>query len=126
LFLVNSFLAYENTVAVGADGGWWLPYKAHRAVTVPPINYSLENEPRQGYRQEINEVTAAILEKGITDPEVQKLLDERGITHVYLGQQQGSVNYAGPPLSAEQLLTTNDYRPIYHEDRVWIFERVSP
>ena len=126
LFLINSFLAYENTVAVGSDGGWWLPVKARRAVTVPPINYSLENEPRPGYRKEVNEVTAAILEKGITDPEVQRLLDERGVTHVYLGQQQGSVNYAGPPISAEQLLTMDAYRPIYHEDRVWIFERKRP
>ena len=126
LILVNSFLAYDNTVAVGSDGGWWLPFKAQRAVTLPPINYSLETGPYPEYRQKVNQITSAILEKGIVDPTVQDLLDEWGVTHIYLGQQQGSVNYAGPPIMAEQLLTLASYRPVYHEDRVWIFERTQP
>lgn len=126
LILVNSFLAYDNTVAVGSDGGWWLPFKARRAVTVPPINYSLETGPDPNFRQRVNEITSAILEKGINDPEVLNLLDERGVTHIYLGQQQGSVNYGGPPIQAEQLLAMSSYTPIYHEDRVWIFERNQP
>lgn len=111
---------------MGSDGGWWLPFKARRAVTVPPINYSLETGPDPNFRQRVNEITSAILEKGINDPEVLNLLDERGVTHIYLGQQQGSVNYAGPPIQAEQLLAMSSYTPIYHEDRVWIFERNQP
>ena len=126
LILVNAFLAYDNAVAVGSDGGWWLPFKARRAVTLPPINYTFETGPAPNYRQQVIEIPAAILEKGISDPEVQSLLDEHGVTHIYLGQQQGSVNYAGPPIQAEQLLALNSYRQIYHEDRVWIFERNLP
>lgn len=126
LILVNSFLAYDNTVSVGSDGGWWLPFKARRAVTVPPINYTFETGPDPNFRQRVNEITAAILAKGINDPEVVNLLDERGVTHIYLGQQQGSVNYAGPPIQAEQVLAMDSYTPIYHEDRVWIFERNQP
>jgi len=126
LILVNSFLAYDNTVAVGSDGGWWLPFKAQRAVTLPPINYSLETGPDPEYRQRVNQITSAILEKGIMDPAVQDLLAERGVTHIYLGQQQGSVNYAGPPILAEQLLSMGSYHPVYHEDRVWVFERIQP
>lgn len=60
------------------------------------------------------------------DPAVQDLLAERGVTHIYLGQQQGSVNYAGPPILAEKLLSMDNYHPVYHEDRVWVFERIQP
>jgi len=126
LILVNSFLAYDNTVAVGSDGGWWVPFKALRAVTLPPINYSLETGPDPEYRQRVNQITSAILEKGIMDPDVQDLLSERGVTHIYLGQQQGSVNYTGPPILAEEILSTGNYLPVYHEDRVWVFERIQP
>ena len=63
--------------------------------------------------------------KGLADGSVLYLLRERKITHIYIGQQQGRVNYDGPlTIDPEQLLTSPFFRPIYHEDRVWIFEVV--
>jgi len=50
-------------------------------------------------------------------------LRARGITHVYIGQRQGRVNYAGPyVLKPTELLTDSRFRLVYREDRVWVFE----
>jgi hypothetical protein len=125
-FLINSFFAYGGTVIVGSDGGWWLPVLARRANTVPPLNYALEQGPWPGYRLWVNDLTRQIQEHGVDDPETVDELRAREITHVYIGQQQGRVNYIGPHvLSSEELLQSSYYRPIYHQDQVWVFELVE-
>jgi hypothetical protein len=124
-FLVNSFFAYGGSVVVGSDGGWWLPLLAGRANTVPPLNYGTERGPRPDYRAWVNEVTAKVQQYGMESPEVLAMLGERGVTHVYIGQQGGKVNYEGPgPLSPVVLLKSKHYRLVYHQDRVWVFEIV--
>jgi len=53
-------------------------------------------------------------------------LRARGITHVYIGQRQGRVNYAGPyVLKPTELLADSRFRLVYREDRVWVFEVVQ-
>jgi hypothetical protein len=122
-FLVNAFFAYSGSSVVGSDGGWWLPLLAGRQTTLPPILYGSEQAPRADYRLWINALTAALEQKPIDDPEMLAMLRERGITHIYIGQRQGRLNYAGPAvLNPEQLRNSSHFRPIYHEDRVWVFE----
>jgi hypothetical protein len=121
-FLVNSFPAYGDSSIVGSDGGWWLPLTAKRTTTLPPLTYTSEQGPRPDYREWVNVLTHEILAKGISDPDVLAMLTERGVTHVYIGQQQGQVNYRGPRLEPGELLSDPHFRPIYHHDRVWIFE----
>ncbi len=125
-FLVNAFFAYDNAVAAGSDAGWWLPLLTGRQTNLPPMNYGSEQEPRPGYMRWVNEPTRLVQSSGIGAPDTLALLKERGITHVYIGQQRGRVGYDGPhTLSAEQLLADPHFTPIYHQDRVWIFE-VAP
>jgi len=122
-FLVNSFFAYDDTVIVGSDGGWWLPLLAQRQTTLPPLTYGSEGGPRPDYVQWINALTTEIQNKGIAHPDVLALLRERGVTHVYIGQRQGRVNYGGPyVLEPGQLLASPNFRLVYHQDRVWVFE----
>lgn len=122
-FLVNSFLAYGDTLVAGSDAGWWLPLLAGRATTLPPINYSSEQGPRPDYLDWTNALTVAIQERGLEDAQVRALLKERGVTHVYIGQQGGRVGNPGPPLLQAGLLSESPYyRVVYHQDRVWIFE----
>ncbi len=124
-FLVNSFFAYQGSVIVGSDGGWWLPLSAHRASTLPPLTYATELGPRPDYVSWINALTTQLQDKGIDNPDVLAMLLDRGITHVYIGQQQGRVNYGGPHvLEPEVLLSSPHFRPVYHQDRVWVFEIV--
>jgi hypothetical protein len=124
-FLVNSFFAYNDSVIVGSDGGWWLPLLASRQTTLPPINYGSEQGVRADYREWINALPRLIQSKGMNDAGVAAELRARGITHVYIGQRQGRVNYAGPyVLKPTELLTDSRFRLVYREDRVWVFETI--
>ena len=123
LFLVNSFLAYGNTTVVGSDGGWWLPLIALRRTTLPPINYGTERLPDPDFRASIRELTASIQQKGVANSDVIKLLEQWGVTYVYVGQQQGHVNYDGPVIEPEQMLANpGNFRLSYHQDRTWVFQ----
>ncbi|MDY6877943.1 MAG: DUF6541 family protein [Chloroflexota bacterium] len=124
-FLVNSFFAYGGSVVVGSDGGWWLPFLTGRANTVPPLNYGTERGPEPDYREWVNDLTRQIQGMGIDDPATLTMLQERGITHVYIGQQQGRVNYGGPDvLDPETLLGSTRYQLVYYQDRVQVFRLV--
>ena len=120
--LVNSFAAYGGAAVAGSDGGWWLPLLTSNNSTQPPINYTLEQGPFPGYRQWVNALIEEIQSKGINNPDVLAMLEERNITHVYIGQQQGQVGYGGKGLSPEILLASPYFSPLYHQDRVWIFK----
>lgn len=121
-FLINSLFAFGNNVIVGSDAGWWLPLLANRQTTTPPINYGLEEDPWPGYAQEVNSLTSKIEDLGIDDPDVLKSLRKHNIKFIYIGQRHGSVNSGRfPLLDPKNLLASNNYVPIYHEDRVWIF-----
>ncbi len=121
-FHVNQFFAFSESVTVGSDAGWWLPLIADRATDLPPINYGFEQTSRADYREWTNALPKLIEEKGIDHPEVLAAFRERGITHIYIGQRQGRVNYSGPEiLEPERLLDSLAFTPVYHEDRVWIF-----
>jgi hypothetical protein len=121
-FIVNSFFAFSNYVIVGSDGGWWLPLSSYHRTTQPPINYGTEGGPRPDYREWVNALTASIQSKGIDDPDILEMLSDRGITHVYIGQKQGSVNSPSPLLDPDHLNASSHFIPIYHKDRVWVFE----
>lgn len=124
-FLVNSFFAYGGTVVVGSDGGWWLPLLAGHKTNLPPITYGSESDPWPGYKDWVHSMTSEVLEKGIDDPQVLSMLNERDLQYIYVGQLQGSVNNPGPfPLAPETLLASQYFQPIYHQDRVWIFKMV--
>ncbi|HEC61261.1 MAG TPA: DUF1616 domain-containing protein [bacterium] len=120
-FLVNSFFAYGDILIVGSDAGWWLPLLANRQTTLPPINYGNEQGFQPDYVVWVNALNVAILQNGLDHPDVQALLSERGVTHVYIGQLQGQVNYQGPALDPNLMLASPNFQPVYHRDRVWIF-----
>lgn len=122
VFLVESKLAYGSTLTAGTDGGWWLAYLAERASTQPPLNYAQEQSTVPGYYDQVHDITAAMVSKGIADPETQNLLQEFGVTHVYIGQLQGASNTDRPSVTPQELLELGWARPVYHQDRVWVFE----
>lgn len=121
--LVNSFPTYADSSIVGSDAGWWLPLLAGRQTTVPPLNYSSERGPAPDYEQRVNELSHLVREAGPTNEAVVTMLQGEGVTHVYIGQRQGQVNYTGPAaIDPNELLNSPYYRLRYHQDRVWIFE----
>jgi hypothetical protein len=126
-FLVNSFFAYGDSLVVGSDAGWWLPLLASRETTLPPINYAFESGPSHNYVAFINNLVAEIEEKGISHPDILGELQNRDVTHIYIGQQQGKVNTNTPPLlKVKDLLKDPNFRLVYNQDLVKIFEIVNP
>ena len=122
-FLINSFSAYGDTSIVGSDAGWWLPILAHRQSTVPPLTYAAEQGITADYGQKVKGFFDKMKVNGITSPEALGLLKEHGISHIYIGQRHGNVNYSGTDV-LDPLILNNDqhFHLVYHEDRVWIFE----
>jgi hypothetical protein len=126
-FLVNSFFAYGDTLVVGSDAGWWLPMLAKRETTQPPINYGMEHGFGLDFVHYTNQLISEIQAKGISHLDVLEKLYDREVTNIYIGQQQGQVNTNGPPLlKIEDLLKDPNFRLIYNQDRVWIFEVLRP
>jgi hypothetical protein len=121
-FLVNSFFAFNNTVIVGSDGGWWLPLLGSRMTNTPPINYDFEAGPTDDFQEVTNLLVLEVQQKGLNDPAVIEMLQERGIEYVYVGQKQGSVNSPKPLIQIEQLVGSPYYQLLYHQDRVWIYK----
>jgi len=52
----------------------------------------------------------------LDDEEVRRLLDERGVTHLYIGARGGSIRPG-------MLLDNPCWRLVYSNGAVWIFER---
>jgi hypothetical protein len=74
----------------------------------------------------VNSLITEIQTKSLDHPDVLRMLKERGISNVYIGEQQGRVNNPNPILDPDKILTSPYYQPIYHEDRVWIFKILFP
>lgn len=124
-FLVNFLAGYGGEASLGTDGGLWIPLLAGRKSAIPPLNYAAEQGMRPDYRQWVNELAQWVPQMDIDDPKVLARLQERGVTHIYIGQQQGQVYYCGGGvLDPEALLRSFHSRLVYHQDRVWIFEVV--
>jgi hypothetical protein len=120
-FLVNSFFAYGGTAVVGSDGGWWLPLLTKRLTTQPPLPYVSESAPHSNFVPYTNELVASIELFGINHPDILEELHNRGITHIYIGQQHGSVN-GSPLLNIKDLQDNPKFKLVYNQDRVFIFQ----
>jgi len=114
--------AYGGSLVVGTDGGWWIPLETLRQSTQPPLNYGTENGVTPDYRARINETVRTVIDQGLTHPDTLNMLKERGIGYVYIGQQQGLVNSSQPLLDLQTFQNDPHFSPVYHQDRVWIFE----
>jgi hypothetical protein len=122
-FLINGYFGYGGSSLLGADAGWWIPLLAGRENTIPPLTYVSETPISPGYPRQVHALMAQVQATDLSTPEGLDLLVHNGVTHIYIGQREGRVGNPGASLiSAETLLAAPYYEPVYHEDRVWIFE----
>jgi hypothetical protein len=66
-------------------------------------------------------LVASIELLGINHPDILEELHNRGITHIFIGQQHGSVN-GSPLLDIKKIKADPNFRTIYQNDRVLILE----
>jgi hypothetical protein len=125
-FLVNGFLAYNDSLVVGSDAGWWLPYYTARATNVPPILYSIEQlspgvDPA-ALRQMVIDLRA-----GQGKPDVLRaILCRESITHIFLGDRQGQTGFGDTQLIPPAWLQDNADFTLLHQSgnaQIWAFDR---
>jgi hypothetical protein len=125
-FLINGFSAYQGQATVGSDAGWWIPLYTSRSVTIPPLPYTVEEMPSEKARYDVRMLPVYLRKsQGIPWP-LRRALCWTGATHVYLGDKQGAVGTAEPPLlPAEWLRVSPDVELVFTADRaqVWAFDR---
>jgi len=121
-FWVNSMSAFGNSVIVGTDAGWWLPYLTGRQNTVPPISYATEVTNPLNLNVQLREFYQETQQVNLTPYNLWQTLKRHSVTHVYIGQRQGKVgNNTETPISPIQLEESGLYQTIYQHDHVWIF-----
>ncbi|MFN8439594.1 MAG: hypothetical protein U0175_02435 [Caldilineaceae bacterium] len=125
-FLVNGFLAYGDSVVVGSDAGWWLPFYTKREATVPPILYSTEALPKTIDRTFFRQFVINVRESHGEQLRLREILCGAAITHVFIGEKQGAGGMGANPLIPTEWLEQNaDFRLLHIEDKsqVWAFDR---
>jgi hypothetical protein len=87
---INYFPAYSDSVIVGSDAGWWLPYLTKNQVYVPPLNYGFEltRDEKSGIISD----AFALWENGALSTYGKEELAKEGYNYIYIGQKQGRVN----------------------------------
>jgi hypothetical protein len=123
--LTRAGFGWADTIVVGVDAGVWLPLLAGRAVTTPPVNYTIEAGPRPDYRAWVEALPRTLRARELDDPAVLAMLRDRAVTHVYVRQRRAGAATGDPSIfQPERLLASARFRPVYHQDRVWVFEVV--
>ncbi|MFN8491999.1 MAG: hypothetical protein U0350_30640 [Caldilineaceae bacterium] len=124
--LVNGFLAYENSVVVGSDAGWWVPFYTARTNTVPPILYISEQLVPPTTIDSFRQFAVAIKATNGEPTKLREVLCNSPVTHVFLGERQGQVGFDAKPLVPIAWLTQNsDFTRLFQQDNatVWAFAR---
>ena len=116
-FLVNMFPAFENSVVVGSDGGWWIPLLTGRNSTLPPLNYSHEMTSPPNYLQRVNAFAATLREHPLPSDEGIRQIREAGIDYVYTGAHVGQDD----PIDVAALRGHPAFSVVYDQDDVVIF-----
>jgi hypothetical protein len=116
-FLVDMFPAYNDTLFVGSDGGWWIPLLTHRHTTLPPITYGSERAADPQYYQQINQFAWALRKDPLPSVQGLRLLRSAGIDYVYSGAHVDATRTLDP----QMLRTSESLRVVYERDGVVIF-----
>ena len=120
-FWINTQLAYVNLIT-GSDAGWWIPLVAQRRSLVLPILYATEIVEPENYGLQVYELYREISQDSFASARIRQQLKKAGVTHIYVGQQQGQAGGGvGHAIDPSILQNSPFYQLLYHQDRVWVF-----
>jgi hypothetical protein len=128
LFLVNMDPAYNNTMFIGSDGGWWIPLLTQRQTTLPPMIQGHERFADPERAQQLEDLGFALRAHPLPSPEAIQRLRDAGVRYLYRGANvvQTDKSPGAPPLAplvdAEVLRRDRSFRVVYDRDNVVIFE----
>jgi hypothetical protein len=116
-FLVDMFPAYNDSLFVGSDGGWWIPLLTGRQTTLPPITYVSERADPIDYREQIDTFAWALRHHPLPSDEGIALLRAAGIGYVYSGAHDDPQR----TIDRAALRQHPAFRVVYDQDDVVIF-----
>jgi hypothetical protein len=116
VFLVNGWL-WLNNVWASPDGGAWLMPLTGRRSTLPPIDYTSQPELKRAVEETYANVPAAF-EAGVDSAEARALMNQAGVTHIYIGAKGGS-------LRLEMFAKSARYRVVYTNGAAWVYEVIG-
>lgn len=112
LVAVNDWPWMGLNAWAGSDGGYWLMPLTGVPTTMPPIGYNMEPQHRDlvnGFNQRLAEV------EDWEAAETLALLQDRGVTHIFIGERGGT-------LRPERLLGSSRFELLDREGGAWLFE----
>ncbi|MDQ5852316.1 MAG: hypothetical protein M3380_09645 [Chloroflexota bacterium] len=111
-FLVNA-VPWLDQVYRGADAGWWLLPLAGRWTSTPPVLYTYGSPE---YVAEVTQRSAAVASIQPGQPaQLDRLIRANRITHIFIGARGG-------PLKADMFRGRLEFKPVYDQGGVMIFE----
>ncbi|HEU5014054.1 MAG TPA: hypothetical protein VFT66_16145 [Roseiflexaceae bacterium] len=119
-FFVNSFGAYGDTVYVGSDGGWWLPFMTGRQSNLPPISQGHEAGEQPNYQLTVTAHNRALESHPVGSHEEAEALRAAGYSYLYDGP---AASLPGKEYIDPQALSHSPYYElVYHKDGVAIWK----
>jgi len=113
-FLANPYSwDWAPDFVAGSDAGWWIPLFAGRQNTIPPMTYGSERHAESDYSLQVLALAKAAFSP--TSEESLSLLQEKSVTHIYIGARGG-------PMKPGELLDDPHYHLLYHQGGAWIFK----
>jgi len=128
LFLVNMDPAYDNTMFIGSDGGWWIPLLTQRQTTLPPMIQGHERFADPEQTEALEMLGFALQEQALPDADAVQRVREAQIRYLYRGahvvQTDKSPGAAprAPLVDADALREHPAFRVVYEQNGVVIFE----
>jgi hypothetical protein len=111
VFAINGWEWLNGTWA-GSDGGAWIWPLTGRATTLPPADYVYGPLDQQAA---INDYNRRLFQAGDLEPaRLLALLQEAGVTHIYLGARGG-------PLTPEMFAGRDPYQLLFTNGAAWVF-----
>lgn len=131
-FWANSWPAYGGTMIAGTDAGWWIAQLAHRATNVPPMLYGSERGESADFAQRTNAAAQAVRARPLTDdkpapidlsaPSALAILRAQKITHIFIGSNTLPGHDSADWIDTEALRRSPQFKLVYEQDGVLIFE----
>jgi hypothetical protein len=113
LFMVNTFnFPFSDDFIIGSDAGYWLPLLTGKHSVVPPMSY--QNE--RFVDREMIDALISLHQLGgkLTGAEAINMLQEKKVTHIYIGSRGGDID-------PQSLLSSPDFELEYQHLSNYVF-----
>lgn len=108
-FMTNATMAFNDTMAVGSDAGWWLPYFTRRWIPFLPLQFSAEQLPEGQDPRASTYLAREILATEGDPAKLARIFLREKLDYVFLGEKRGLAAHEAVELLPESWFRYNPY-----------------